>query len=75
MPFVLMIRERGCSWAGRGPIAVIHPSEEATQADLLDYVRENWDARLGDDPPEDDDELVEQYFDWVLEEHDNTEAA
>ena len=25
---------------------------------------------MGEDPPEDDDELVEQYFDCVLEEYD-----
>jgi hypothetical protein len=29
MPFVLMIRERGCSWSGRGPIVMTFPSEEA----------------------------------------------
>lgn len=75
MPFVLMIRERRGSWAGRGPIAVIHPTEEAAQADLLTYVRENWDSRFGDDLPEDDDELIEQYFDCALEEYDIAETA
>jgi hypothetical protein len=74
MPFVLMIRERGCSWAGRGPIAVIHPSKEEAQAELLDDVRENWDAKMGDDLPE-DDQLIEMYFDQVLEEYVITEAA
>jgi hypothetical protein len=75
MPFVLMIRERGCSWAGRGPIAVIHSSEEEAQAQLVDYVRENWDAKMDEDPPEDEDELIEQYFDRVLEEYVISEAA
>jgi hypothetical protein len=76
MPFVLMIRERRNSWAGRGPIAVIHPSEEAAQAELVDYVRENWDAKMDEDPPEDDDdELIEMYFDQALEEYVITEAA
>jgi len=60
MPFVLMIRESRNSWAGRGPIAVIHPSEEAAQADLLNYVRENWDDRMNEDPAgNDNDELGE----------------
>ena len=76
MPFVLMIRERRNSWAGRGPIAVIHPSEEEAQADLVDYVQENWDAKMDEDPPEDDvDELIEMYFDQALEEYVIAEAA
>ena len=75
MPYVLMIRERGCSWAGRGPIAVIHPTEEEAQADLVDYVRKNWDDKMNEDPPEDDYELVEEYFDQVLEEYDIAETA
>ena len=70
MPFVLMIRERRNSWAGRGPIARIYSSEEEAQAELVDYVRENWDAKMDEDPPEDEDELIEQYFDQVLEEYD-----
>jgi hypothetical protein len=76
MRFVLIIRERRSSWAGRGPIAVIHPSEEAAQAELVDYVRENWDAKMDEDPPEDDDdELIEMYFDQALEEYVIAEAA
>ena len=76
MPFVLMIRERGNSWAGRGPIAVIHPSEEAAHADLLDYVRKNWDDEMNEDPPEDDeDELIKMYFEQALEEYDIAETA
>ena len=75
MPFVLMIRERGSSWAGREPIAIIHPSREEAQAELVDYVRENWDAKMDQDSPEDDDELIDQYFDQVLEEYDIAETA
>jgi len=75
MAFVLMIRERGCSWAGRDPIAIVRPTREEAEAELLDYVKENWDAKMGDDPPEDDDEPVEQYFDRVLEEFDIAETA
>jgi len=55
------------------------PSPESlsspAQADLLAYVRENWDSRVGDDLPEDDDELIEQYFDCVHEEYDIAETA
>jgi len=75
MPYILMIRERGCSWAGRDPIAVIHATEEEAQAELVDYVRENWDAKMDEDPPPDDDDLIEQYFDQTLEEYVITEAA
>jgi hypothetical protein len=75
MPFVLMIRERNCYWAGRNPIATIHSSEEEAQAELVDYVRENWDDKMNEDPPADDDELIEQYFDQELEEYVITEAA
>jgi division protein CdvB (Snf7/Vps24/ESCRT-III family) len=70
-----MIRERGYSWAGRGPITVIHPTEKEAQANLVDYVRKNWDDKMNEDPPEDDYELVEEYFDQVLEEYDIAEAA
>ena len=65
MPYVLMIRERGNSWAGRGTIATIHPSHREAQAELVDYVRENWEAKMDENPPEDEDELVNQYFDHV----------
>jgi len=75
MPFVLIIRERGSSWAGRDPIATIHPSREEAEAELLAYVREMWEAKMDQDPPEDDDEIVERYFDKVLEEYLITEAA
>ena len=76
MPYVLMIRERHSSWAGRRPIANIHPSEKDAQAELLDYVRENWDSKMDEDPPEDDDdELIEMYFDQALEEYVIAETA
>jgi hypothetical protein len=70
-----MIRERHFSWGGRGPIALIFPTEEAAKAELLDYVRENWDDKMDEDPLEDEDELVEAYFDHALEEYDIAEAA
>jgi hypothetical protein len=48
------------------------PTEEAAKAELLDYVRERWDC---DDIPEDEDELIEEYFDGVHEEYDIAEIA
>ena len=42
----MIIRERGSSWAGRNPVALIHSSWEEAQAELVDYVRENWDAKM-----------------------------
>ena len=75
MPFVLIIREQGSSWAGRDPIATIHPRREEAEAELVDYVRKMWDAKMDQDPPEDDDEAIGQYFDKVLEEYLITEAA
>jgi hypothetical protein len=75
MPFVLIIQEQGSSWAGRGPIAQIHPTREDAHAELIDYVRENWDAKMDIDPPEDEDDLVEAYFDCVLEEYIISEAV
>ena len=75
MPFVLIIRERGSSWAGRDPIATIHPSREEAEAELLAYVREMWEVMMDQVPPEDDDEIVERYFAKVLEECLITEAT
>ena len=71
----MIIRERGCSWAGRDPIAIIHSRWEEAQAELVDCVRENWDAKTDEVRPEDDDELIDQYFDKVLEEYVIAEAA
>lgn len=70
-----MIRERGYSWAGREPIAVIHDTREEAEADLVDYVRQNWNATMDEDPPEDDDDLVSQYFDHALEAYDIAETT
>jgi len=75
MPFVLVIRERGSSWAGRDPIAVVHPSRDEAKPELVDYVRENWDTRMDEAPPENEDELVGRYFDNVLEAYDIAETA
>ena len=75
MPFVLIIRERGSSWAGREPIATVHTTREEAQAELADYVREMWNAKMDEDPPEDDDDMIDHYFGKVLEEYDIADAA
>jgi len=76
MPYVLMIRERQSSWAGRGPIANTHATWEEAHAELVAYVHENWDAKMDEDPPKDDeDELIVHYFEKTLEEYDIAETA
>jgi hypothetical protein len=71
MPFVLVIRELGSSWAGRGPRATIHATEAEAEAALVDYVRNNWDSEMdGDELPEDEEDMVSQYFENVLEAYD-----
>jgi hypothetical protein len=41
---------------------------------LTEYVREKWDGQMdGDEQPEDEAELVEQYFDYVLEQYEIVE--
>jgi hypothetical protein len=37
-------------------------------------VRENWDDKIDEDPPEDEEELIDQYFDQTLEEYAITET-
>jgi hypothetical protein len=67
MAFILTIRERGNSWAGRSPFTSEHRSEADARAALVAYVKENWEAELEDEPPADEDEMVRQYFDEILE--------
>jgi hypothetical protein len=75
MPFVLIIAERGHSWAGRPPIVTSHETRAAAEADLVSYVRERWAAEMDGGPvPEDDDEMIEQYFDFALERYEIVEA-
>ena len=70
MPYTLTLRERCNSWAGRGPVITKHGRLEEAQAELVAYVRRNWDAEMdGDEPPADDEELVRQYFGEVLEDY------
>jgi len=74
MPFLLTIRERNDSWAGRGPAVSTHPSREDAEASLLDYVQRNWDAEVGTEPPDDPEDMIRQYFDDVLEAYEIAEA-
>ena len=76
MAFILTIRERGNSWAGRNPVTTSHRTRGDAQAALVDYVRRNWDVEMDDEePPSDDPKLIERYFENVLEAYDITEAA
>ena len=67
MPFTLIIKERGYSWAGRGPVRSVHATRDEAEAELRDYVARNWDAEVGTDLPEDPTQMVQEYFAEVLE--------
>jgi hypothetical protein len=75
MPFRLTIRERSDSWAGRGPAVSTHETRDDADTALLDYVRRNWDAEVGTEPPGDPEKMVREYFDEVLEAYEITETA
>ena len=75
MAYTLTIRERGNSWAGRSPFTSEHRSESDERAALVTYVKENWEAEVGDEPPADEDEMIRQYFDEVLEAYEIKESA
>lgn len=65
--YVLTIKERNHSWAGRGPVRSEHASEAEAHAALVDYVKRNWEAEVGEEAPADEDEMVEEYFAEVME--------
>jgi hypothetical protein len=77
MPFTLVIKERGHSWAGRPPAKSSHTTREEAEAELARCVRANWDAEVGNDgpPPDDQAAMVHEYFDEVLESYDISEQA
>ncbi|MFZ0338906.1 MAG: hypothetical protein WAL45_12790 [Terracidiphilus sp.] len=76
MPFTLIIQERGYSWAGRPPRESSHATREEAEAELLDYVRANWDTELdSDEPPDDPEGMVKEYFADVLESYTITEQS
>ena len=74
MPFVLIIGERSNSWAGRSPVVSLHHNREQATANLVEYVKRNWDDEVGGDVPEEADEMIEQYFEEVLEQYDIQEV-
>jgi len=67
MPFILTIRERGNAWAGRGPVSSEHATRRDAEASLVEYVRQNWTAEMGEEPPADEGKMIGRYFEHVLE--------
>lgn len=72
MPFTLTIRERNNSWAGRPPATSTHETREEAEGALREYVRNNWDAEMGTEPPREPDGMIQEYFDDVLEAYEIT---
>jgi hypothetical protein len=75
MSFTLTIKERNHSWGGRSPVTSTHSTRAAAEAELLDYVRRNWDAEVGTERPDDLSGMVAEYFDEVLEAYEITEGS
>jgi hypothetical protein len=75
MPFLLTIRERNHSWAGRPPRSTTHPTQAEADAALLEYVQRNWESEVGTELPANAGLLINEYFDEVLEAYDITEYA
>lgn len=75
MPYILTIRERNDSWAGRSPAVSEHASLREAETALSEYVSRNWDSEMGTAPPDDPDVLIQEYFAEVLEEYEILESA
>jgi hypothetical protein len=75
MPFILTIREKAHSWAGRPPVRSEHATRASAEAALLEYVRRNWDAEMGTEPPTDPGKVIQEYFGGVLESYDIVESV
>jgi hypothetical protein len=75
MPYILTIRERNHSWAGRSPVQTTHATIEDAHAGLQEYVARNWAAEIGTECPDDPDEMIQEYFSEVLEAYDISETA
>jgi len=75
MPFILVIKDCGESWAGRAPVTTTHNSRADAEAALLDYVRRNWDAEVGTERPGDAQQMIGEYFADVLEAYDIIEEV
>jgi len=67
MPFILTIRERGNSWAGRRPVSSEHATRRDAEASLVEYVRQNWATEMDEEPPADEGKMIGRYFEDVLE--------
>lgn len=67
MACTLTIRERGHSWAGRPPVTTTHASRAEAEVALVEYVRRNWDAEVGTEPPDDSQQMIDEYFADALE--------
>jgi hypothetical protein len=75
MSFTLTIQERSNSWAGRSAVRSEHATRGDAESELLAYVRRNWDAEMGTEPPTEPLEMVEEYFSEVLESYDIVEST
>ncbi len=75
MAFILTIRDRGDSWAGRSPCTSEHRTESGARAALVAYVKENWESELEGQPPADEDDMVTEYFENVREAYEISELA
>lgn len=75
MAFIFTLRERAESWAGRERVTRVHRTRAEAVMALVDYARRNWGAEMHEEPPADEEELVERYFEDVLEVYEITEIA
>ena len=75
VPFILTIRERNNSWAGRSPAVSEHANREEAEAALREYVEQNWDAEMDTERPDDPEDMVQEYFEQVLEAYEILETA
>lgn len=65
MEYALVIHEEGSSWAGRPAVFWTFTTREETEEFLAAWVRRNWGDRS--DIPEDEDEMISQYFEEAQE--------
>jgi hypothetical protein len=73
--FILTIKERNFSWAGRGPLVMTYETRDEAKQGLIDYVSEQWGSEMDmDDRPEDPGDMVAAYFDHVLEAYEILEV-
>ena len=75
MAYILKIRERNDSWAGRSPAISEHANRGDAEAALREYVQRNWVAEIGTEPPDNPDEIVQEYFAEALEAYEIRESA